>query len=230
MPMDTAMFEIPSLRRLARHALPSLLEATAIPMALFYCVLPTLGLWPAIASSLLWSYTAVGRRLLTGRRVPGVLILAVALATARTAVAAADHSAFLYFVQPVLATALVGLTFLGSAALGRPLTERLAADLIPFPEGFLSRPQVRRFFTGIAVLWGVNQLANAGVTLWLLTHEPLDVFVVAHNVASWTLAGISIGVSTLWFRVAMARAGLLLPRPATDLPTLAQVQPVLNAA
>jgi hypothetical protein len=227
--MHSAVFEIPSLRQLARHALPSLLEATAVPMALFYCVLPTLGLWPAISSSLLWSYAAVGRRLMTGRRVPGVLILAVALATARTAMAAASHSPFLYFLQPVLATALVGLTFLGSAALGRPLTERLAADLIPFPDGFLARPPVRRFFTGIAVLWGINQLANAGVTLWLLTHEPLGVFVVAHNLASWTLAGLSIAVSTLWFRVAMGRAGLV-HRAATDVTGLAQVQTVLNAA
>jgi uncharacterized membrane protein len=215
---------MPSLRRLARHALPSIVEATVAPMALFYCVLPLFGLWAAICSSLVWSYAAVTRRLVTRQRVPGMLIITLALATARTAVAAASHSPFVYFVQPVLATALVGLTFLGSAALGRPLTERLAADLVPFPDGFLGRPPVRRFFTGIAVLWAVNQLANAAVTLWLLTHEPLDVFVVAHNAASWTLAGLSIAVSTIWFRAAMSRAGLLrttaavpAPSPATPL-------------
>ena len=224
------MFEIPSLRRLARHALPSLVEATLAPMALFYCVLPTLGLWPAIGSSLVWSYAAVTRRLVTGRRVPGMLIIAAALATARTAVAAASHSPFLYFVQPVLATALLGLTFLGSAVVGRPLTERLAADLIPFPDGFLTRPPVRRFFAGIAVLWGVNQLANAAVTLWLLTHEPLDVFVVAHNGASWTLAGASILVSTLWFRVAMGRAGLLRGPLEAVASVTAVPLPALNAA
>ena len=76
--------EIPRLRAMARHALPGLIEASVIPLVVFYGALWLVGVWGGLAASLLWSYTAVARRLVTRQKVPGLLLLGVVGITART--------------------------------------------------------------------------------------------------------------------------------------------------
>src|SRR5512132_1527650 len=138
--ISTSPFPVPRLAALARHAAPHLLETTLIPLGLFYAGLQLFGLWGALVAALIWSYTCLLRRLLTRRRVPGMLTLAIVSMTARTALALATGSAFLYFLQPTMGTALVAAVFLGSVLLGRPLAQHLAADFLPLPDALLARP------------------------------------------------------------------------------------------
>jgi hypothetical protein len=154
----------------------------------------------------------VGRRLVTGQRVPGILLLAAVTITARTAVAIASGSVVVYFLQPTLGTALVACAFLLSVPLGRPLAERLARDFCPIPSGVLAQAPVRRFFLQITLLWAFTQLANAAVTLWLLFSQSLATFLVAKTLVSWGLTGTAIVVSTIWFHRSMRRHGILAPR------------------
>ncbi len=207
-------FEIPRLRTLARHAIPHVIEGTVVPLVLFLLMLHFVGVWGAVLIGMGWTYVAVGRRLVTGRRVPGILLLAAVTVTARTAVAIASGSVVVYFLQPTLGTALVAGAFLLSVPLGRPLAERLARDFCPIPTGVLAQTPVRQFFLRITLLWAFTQLANASLTLWLLLSQSLATFLVAKTLVSWGLTGSAILVSTIWFHRSMRRHGILAPRRA----------------
>ncbi|HZD74924.1 MAG TPA: VC0807 family protein [Actinomycetota bacterium] len=198
-PMHTP-FPIPRITALARHATPHVLEATLIPLALFYGGLRLLGLWGALLAALIWSYTSLLRRLLTRRRVPGMLVLGIIGLTARTALALATGSAFLYFLQPTLGTGLVASVFIGSVALGRPLAMRLATDFLPLPDALLANRGVRRFFLRISLLWAGVFLANAGISLWLLVSQSLATFLWTRTVTSLVLTAAAVTISTLAFR------------------------------
>jgi hypothetical protein len=212
--LDIPHFEVPRLRTLARHAFPHVLEATIVPLALFMLTLHFVGVWGAVLIGLGWTYTAIGRRLVTGRRVPGILLLGAVTLTARTVVAIVSGSVVVYFLQPTLGAALVAGAFLLSVPLGRPLAERLARDFCPIPSGVLAHERVRRFFLQITLLWAFTQLANAAVTLWLLLSQSLATFLVAKTLVSWGLTGSAIAVSTIWFHRSMRRHGVLAPRSA----------------
>jgi len=210
----TVLFEIPRLRTLARHAAPHVLEGTIAPLALFLLTLHFVGVWGAVLIGLGWTYAAIARRMLTGRRVPGILVLGAVTLTARTVIAMASGSVVVYFLQPTLGTALVAGAFLLSVPLGRPLAERLARDFCPIPSKVLANTHVRRFFLRVTLLWAGTQLANAAVTFWLLFSQSLATFLVAKTLVSWGLTGGAIVVSTIWFRRSMTRHGILARRAA----------------
>jgi intracellular septation protein A len=199
-PIPMVPLPAPRFAALARHATPHLLEATLIPLGLFYGGLKLMGLWGALLAALIWSYTSLLRRLVTRRRVPGMLMLGIVGLTARTALALATGSAFLYFLQPTVGTGLVASVFLGSVLLGRPLAMRLAADFMPLPEALLAHDGIRRFFQRISLLWAAVFLANAGISLWLLVSQSLTTFLWTRTVASLTLTGLAVLISTHYFR------------------------------
>jgi hypothetical protein len=197
-------FEIPRLRDLARHALPHLLEATLVPLALFYAALWLVGVWAALVTGLTWSYACIARRLVRRTRVPGILVLGAVGLTARFVVAVATGSVFVFYLQPTFGTLLVAGAFLVSLPAGRPLAQKLAADFCPLPEGLVERPPVQRFFQRITLLWALVHVANAGATLYLLVTQPVGVYVVAKVAVGWTITGTGIVLSTLLFRRVMA--------------------------
>ena len=207
-----AVFEVPRLRTLARHALPNLIEGTVIPLVLFLVTLRLLGVWGAVLVGSIWTYLAIGRRLVMRQRVPGILVLGAVTITARTVVAFATGSVVIYFLQPTLSTALIATAFLLSVPLGRPLAERLAHDFIPIPTGVMANAHVRRFFLQITLLWAFAQMANAGITLWLLFSQSLSTFFVAKTLVSWVLTGGAAAISAWWFHHSMRRHGILAPR------------------
>jgi intracellular septation protein A len=196
----TPHFPIPRLTALARHATPHILEATLIPLALFYGGLQLVGLWGALIAALLWSYSSLLRRLLMRRRVPGMLLLGIVGLTARTGLALATGSAFLYFLQPTLGTGLVATIFIGSTVLGRPLAMKLANDFMPLPDSLLAHAGVRRFFHRISLLWAGVFLANAGISLWLLVSQSLATFLWTRTLASAVLTVGAVAISTMAFR------------------------------
>jgi len=200
--------EIPRLRTLAHHAGGHVLEATVVPVGLFYLFLSFVGIWAALAAGLAWSYVAVGRRLLTGQRVPGLLLLGALGLTARTLLAVATGSVFLYFLQPTLTTVVTAALFLVTLPTGRPMAERLAADFCPLPSGFTAHPGVRRFFNRLTLLWVLVQLGNAAITITLLLSMSVRTYVVTRTLISLVVTGGAIGFSTLWFRRSMRHHGV----------------------
>jgi hypothetical protein len=144
--------------------------------------------------------------------VPGVLLIGTVTITARTVVAIISGSVVVYFLQPTLGTALVATAFLLSVPLGRPLAERLAKDFCPIPDGVLANHHVRRFFLQITLLIAFAQLANAGITLWLLFSQSLATFLVVKTLVSWGFTGGAIAGSFWWFHHSMRRHGVLAAR------------------
>jgi hypothetical protein len=199
---------LPSPRALARYALPNILESTIAPALFFYLMLVVLGAHGALFAALAWCYAAIGRRVVTGRRFPGILLIGAALLTTRTAISLATGSTFIYFLQPTLGTFLVALAFLVSVPLGKPLAERLARDFCPLDSSLLARDCVRRFFLRVSLLWTATMFVNAGLTLWMLMVWPIKSFVLLKMAVSLVVIGLGIVVSTLWFRRALHGDGL----------------------
>jgi intracellular septation protein A len=198
-------FEIPRVRDLARHAIPHIVEATLVPLGLFYAFLWLVGVWGAILAALGWSYIAVARRLLTGRRIPGLLVLGTVGITARTLLALASGSAFLYFLQPSLVTGIVGGAFLLSVPAGRPLAQRLAHDFVPLPPALVGHPAIQRVFVRITLLWALVNLVNAAGAIGLLLSQPVATYVAAKTAMSWVVTGGGVALSAWWFKRTVRR-------------------------
>ena len=202
--------QLPSWRSMAGRAAVHLLEATLVPLGLFYLVLALLGLRWALLVALTWSYAALARRAITGRRLPGVLLIASGLFTVRTGIALVAHSVFVYFLQPTLGTFLVAGLFLASVPLRRPLAERLARDFCPLPDSVVGRGTVRRFFMQISLLWALVYLVNGAATLTLLLTSSLGTFLVLKTVASTLTTVTAVAVSYLWFHRSLRAEDLVL--------------------
>jgi uncharacterized membrane protein len=203
----TLRLDLPKPGSIARRSLPNLFEATIVPLGIFYLALHFAGMVGAIVLGLAWCYGAIARRALRRERIPGILLIGAALMTARTVVALATGSMFLYFLQPTLGTVAVAGAFLLSVPLRRPLAARLADDFCPLPSGFAGHPHVARFFRNISLLWAGVYLSNAGLTMWLLLSQPVERFVWMKPLVSWGLTGTAIAVSVVYFVRSMRRQG-----------------------
>jgi len=198
--MSPATLEIPPLRDLLRHAVPRIIEGAVIPTLLFLALLRVGGQAWAIGGALVWSSLVIASRLAFGRRVPTIVLIGLGALALRTAFALAAGSSFVYFLQPTLMTATVGMVFLGSALAGKPVILRIARDFAPVPDDVMAHGHLRRFFLGISVLWGVTQLLNAGITLYLLLSQSVGTFVVARATMGYTLTATAIAITVLWFQ------------------------------
>ena len=179
-----------------------------MPGALFYVVLVLAGFRGALLAALAWTFLALGHRLVRRKEVPAVLVLSVVLVTARTVVAYATGSAFLYFVQPTASTFLVAVLFLVTAVARRPIIERLARDFCPLDPEMFTRPFVRRFFLRLSLLWFVVLATQAGFVMWLLLESSVRTFVLERSLVSAVLTAAGITLSTVWFLRVMRSAGL----------------------
>jgi hypothetical protein len=198
--MSPAPFELPTVRALARHAAPRLLEGVVIPTLLFLALLRIGGPMWAVAGGLGWSTLVIGSRVARRRPIPTIVLLGLGALAVRTALSLAAGSSFVYFLQPTLGTAVVGCVILASALAGRPVILRLARDFCPLPDDVMVHEHLRRFFLGISVLWGTVQLLNAGITMWLLLSQSLGTFVVLRTTLGYALTGTAIAITVLWFR------------------------------
>lgn len=185
------------VKAVGRRLLPYLIEATLIPAALFYAFLIAFDLGWAIAAVAVWTYAAIGRRILTGRSVPGLLVLATVGISVRIAIFLFNGNEFVFFFQPIMRTVATAACFALSAVCGRPLIARFATDFCRLGPDVLDRPAVVRLFRRLTFLWaGVNATA-AMVSLTLLLTAPIAVFVGASAFANWilTCGGVVLTVS-----------------------------------
>ncbi len=199
---------LPSPRSTLQHACPVVLEAVLGPLALFYVVLVLTGFRGALVAALAWSYLALARRVRRGERISTMLLLGTALLTARTAVSFITGSAIVYFAQPMATAVVAACVLIGSAALGRPLTQRFVHDFCPIDPELLARPRVRQFFVRISLLWATVLMVNAGITLWLLLSSSLRTFVLERTAATWGLTALAIFLSITWFVASMRKDGI----------------------
>lgn len=212
---------LPALGVHLRHGVKHLLEATLIPLGLFYVAMLFAGLHGALFAALGWSLAAVAWRAVTRRPIPTVLALMTGLLVVRTAVGYATGSVFLYFLSPSLQDFVIGLAFLALLPFRRSLIAKLAGDFCVFPPALTDNPRVKRFFQRVSVLWSSVFLACGGVTLWMLANASLGSYMLVGTAVSYTLIGLAVVVSLLWFRRSLRGEGITLRLPLRSAPAAA---------
>lgn len=203
----------PRLRTVLGHLALSLLWANVIPGVLFYGCMVLGNVWTALVAALVWCYGAMAWRVSTRRRTSGLLWLTAVGLTVKTALTVATGSTFLYFVQPAVNDATVGLLFLISLATARPVVARLAGDFFPMTDDVARRPRIQQLFWRLTLIWAFICLIKAAATLWLLDSMPLMTFVEVKTVLTPAIAAVgALATVVIAFRV--ARHEGLLHSPA----------------
>jgi hypothetical protein len=133
----------------------------------------------------------------------------------RAALALVLSSALVDVLQPVVGSALLGVLFLGSAAIGRPVTVRLARDFVSLPATLFHHDGVRRLFTQVTVAWGVSRLLDAGMSVGLL-HWGVGFGLVSRPFFSGLLSALTIGLCAIWALRALRRMGVTLRLGSTQ--------------
>lgn len=197
----------------ARHSLPSIVEATLIPTALFYVTWMTVGHLAAYIVALVWGYGALARRVHQRLRIPGILILALLGLTVRTVMALATGSAFVYFAQPILVTSLIAVLFLLSSMTSRPFVARVARDFYPMTDEVAGRPSLRNLFRRLTFLWAGVQLLQAAAGASLLLTLPTSVYVPTKTASALLITAAGVTVTVLLSLRVARREGLVAPAP-----------------
>jgi hypothetical protein len=182
-------------------------EGKVIPVILFIGLLEAAGTAPALIGSLVFSLGALLRRQVRKEQVSGILVLTTVGLLARTVAALATGSLIIYFLQPTIATALVGLTFVGSVLIGKPLAERLMADVCPVDDETRSHPHLRRFLSHVSLWWAFTSGINFSITLWVLLNQSPTTFVLVKSMLGPITTALTLGVAFFWFRMLMSRSG-----------------------
>jgi hypothetical protein len=201
--------ERPKFRTIMRHLGLSIMMANVIPSVLFYLCLVAGNVWTALIAALVWCYGSMAWRLSTKRRASGLLLLTVVGLTAKTVLALASGSTFVYFLQPAITDGVVAALFLISLATARPIVARLAGDFFPMSADIASRPRIQRLFWNLTLFWAIICVAKSIVTVWLLESFPLVTFVAVKEIMILTILIIGTGITVAAaFRVAKSE-GLL---------------------
>jgi hypothetical protein len=196
-----------------RHLSLSILMANVIPSALFYCCLIAGNVWTALIVALVWCYGSMAWRLSTRRRVSGLLLLTMVGLTAKTILAFASGSTFVYFLQPAITDGAVAALFLVSLATARPVVSRLAGDFYPMSADIAARPGVQRLFWRLTLLWALICVVKSVTTVWLLESFPLVTFVAMKEVVIVSSFAIG-GAVTIAAAIRVARTEGLLHHSA----------------
>jgi uncharacterized membrane protein len=119
-----------------------------------------------------------------------------------------------------LVTGLIGLVFLGSAAIGRPLIYQLArARQSPEEaarlESLRDNPRFRRNMTVITLVWGFGLLAQTAVACLLVFQMSIRHYLVVGPIVGYSIMG-GLALWTFWFVKRIKRAGAAAAARATN--------------
>lgn len=206
--------EAPRLGAILKHLALSLLMANVIPGALFYLCLRAGNVWTALIVALVWCYGTMAWRISTKRRTSALVFVTVIGLTAKTILALASGSTYVYFLQPAVNDGLVAMFFLLSLVASRPIVAKLAHDFFPMSDEVAKRPRLQQLFWRLTMLWAFICLGKSAVTLWMLESMNLVTFVAVKSILTPTVlvAGAAVTV-VLAHRVAKIE-GLLHGSPA----------------
>lgn len=180
------------------RGLRMLVETVVVPTLLLYACTITVGQVWGLVAVLGWCALTVGIRYATRSRVPSTLLLGVGMIVGRTSIALAFSSVYVYLFQPIVGSLFMAALFLGSAAIGRPVTMRLAQDFVSLPNKLFHDKRVRRMFTEVALLWGASRLIDAGLGLGMLHWGGIDAGLLSRGTLSVLLTVCTVAVCAAW--------------------------------
>ena len=173
-----------------------------LPYIIYDQAKPVLGEANALIASsappLVWSLVEFARR----RRVDALSLLAIGGIALSLLAFLGGGSVHLLQLREKLVTALIGLVFLGSAAIGRPLIYQLAraglarrnpSELAAF-EGLRDNAHFRRSMTLMTLVWGLGLLGEATLSCLLV----YTISVREYLIVGPMLGNASMGALGLW--------------------------------
>jgi hypothetical protein len=200
-----ARIRIPSAVSILRRSSGSVVEGVVAPLVVFWLTLRWIDLRVALLTTLVWSYLAVGRRVLKGESVTFLLGLGTAMLTLRTLVSVVTNNAFVYFALPAVCSFGVGAYLSVTAVRGHPATRRFVLDLCPLDEEVLASSAVRRFMVRVSYLWAAALVIEATASMWLLLSKPVATFLIERTLVTWVITGLSAAGSAWMFQGALRR-------------------------
>ena len=205
-------FALPSLRELGGARCPKRSKPRSCPRSSTCSLRRSRDLAAAIFAPLAWAVGAGWWRAARGRTVPGMMLLALVTLLARSMIAFAADSTFVYFLQPSLGRIAVAGAFLVSVAIrpaaGAPLRRRL---LCP-PAGGPGAAPVHRCFRRLSVAWGIYGVANAALGRFMLTALTPTAYVALRTPLSVLGTAAMVALSTVWFRHGLEAETVIEPR------------------
>jgi intracellular septation protein A len=202
-------------RGLPRHLLPILLLDVAAPFAA-YQVLTGHGVseLTALAVGALFPLAGLVVAAVRARRLDAVAVITLTGSLVGLVGGLLLHSAQFLLVKDSIVTAGVGLAFLGSVWVGRPLTHLFARQMASDAAGrdrverlWTTEPGYRSLVARMAVVWGIGLVLEACVRVGLSFAVPPAVLLVLSPV----LAAVTFGGLGLWSHRRRAAARRTLP-------------------
>ena len=189
--------DAPRFRDLARQVGPRFTRDAFGPALAFYVGWQLGGLVEGVAAA---TALAIGLWWLERRNghvgVLPRLTLAVILLQAVTGLV--TGSARVYLAQPAIVGAIVGLAFLASAVIGRPLAAAVAGDLLELPESVRTTDGFVRTFRIVTVVWAVYFLARAALRLVVIVVGSIEGFLVVTAISGAPVMA-ALGAWSLWY-------------------------------
>lgn len=185
--------EIPHMRATVVRAAVIALETAIIPTILLMLLLRYVGLAAGLSAVLGWCAFVIGTRRMLGKELPRTLLLCTGMLAGKAAFALVTSSAVVYILQPVAGSILMCLLFVGSAAMGKPITARLARDFVHLPAELFTHKAVRKVFVNVALLWGGSRLIDAAMTVGFL-HWSVEAGLFSRGVLSGLLTALTVAV------------------------------------
>ena len=205
------------LRRNGLRLAGEVLVNFGLPILVFDWVKPAHGDVVALLASstppLAWSAVELVRH----RRVDAVSMLALAGIVLSLLAFLGGGGVHMLQLREKLVTALIGLVFLGSVAIGRPLIYQLAraglarksaSELAEF-EGLHGIPMFERTMRLMTLVWGFGLVAEAALSAALAFTLPIATYLMVAPVLGYGAMG-GLGLWTFWFRARQQRIGRAL--------------------
>ena len=148
-----------------------------LPLASFYAGWKVVGLVAGIGFATAvalgaWRYERRQQR-------PGAVArITLGLVFIRAAVGLVSGSARLYLAQDIVVDVLLGSAFIGSLALGRPLTAVYAREIYPVPTEIERSETYAAIFRRTTLVWTAYFFSCASVRLAVLLSSSIDVYVL----------------------------------------------------
>ena len=181
------------------RGLPGFLREGFLPLAAFYAGWRLSGTSAGIAAAALVALLLYAFERRAGR--DGLLVrLTLLFVAVQSVVGLLTASATVYLATPVVAGAVWGLAFLGSAVAGRPLAGALACAWYPFPPEFRRTKQFKQVYGFESVVWGVYLLGRSGVRLLALLYGGVGSLVLVTSLTG-TPAMLGLIAWSIWYAI-----------------------------
>ena len=176
-PSRLAELPDPTWRLLLGRGLPQFAVEAIGPVLAFYAAWRLWGLAAGILAATVVSLALAAVLLRRGGEV-GVVALGAVFVVIQALVGLVSHSATVYLAQPVAFSTLLGIAYLVSVVVGRPLIGVFASAWYPFPDWFKATDAYRREFGLQTLVWAAYCFVRAALRLVVLLHSGVDSFVV----------------------------------------------------